>query len=211
VSRARRWRIPDEIWSGLVGGLLSGLVGALLFATAHAFLIVPIWTRMGSGMLFGAFAGTAAAWALLENYPTLLASSPRETAVVGARFGGILWLLVAPVTAADALLRAVGIAPRLELIAVGVAVVLALGSGATYGWRRTRSRRGMISGAVATLSLTIAMSGPVPVARSPRAFGIFAAVLPAAVVAGSVLALVAQWLHRLRVRRTLTRPAAPAT
>jgi hypothetical protein len=163
---------------------------------------------MGSGIVFGALAGTAAAWALLENYPTLMTLPRREAARVGARFGGVLWLLVAPVTAADALLRAVGIAPRFELIAVGVALVLALGSGATFGWRRTRSRRGMISGAVATLALTIAMSGPVPVARSPRAFGIFAAVLPAAVLAGSILALFAQWFHRLRVGRTLARPAA---
>ena len=208
---ALRWRIPDEIWPGLLGGLLSGLVGALLFATAHAFLIVPIWTRMGSGIVFGALAGTAAAWALLENYPTLMTLPPREVARVGARFGGVLWLLVAPVTAADALLRAVGIARRFELIAVGVALVVALGSGATFGWRRTRSRRGMISGAVATLALTIAMSGPVPVARSPRAFGIFAAVLPAAVLAGSVLAVFTQRFHRLRVGRTRARPAAPTT
>jgi hypothetical protein len=196
-----RWRIPDEIGPGLVGGLLSGLVGALLFATAHAFLIVPIWTRMGSGLVFGALAGTAAAWALLENYPTLMEAPPRQAAWVGARFGGILWLLVAPVTAADALMRAVGIAPRFELFAVGVAVVLALGSGATFGWRQTRSRGGMISSALATLALTLAMAGPVPVARSPRAFAIFVAVLPAAVLAGGVLALVAQWLHNLRTPR----------
>ena len=206
-----RWRFPDEIWPGLLGGLLSGVMGALLFATAHAFLIVPIWTRMGSGLVFGAIAGTAAAWALLENYPTLMASSPREAAGIGARFGGILWLLVAPVTAADAILRALGIAPRLELVAVGVALVLAVGSGATFGWLRTRRRRGMISTAIATLALTIAMAGPVPVARSPRAFAIFAAVLPAAILAGSVLALFVRWFHRLQVGRTLTRPAAPTT
>ncbi|MBC7788615.1 MAG: hypothetical protein H7Z74_01605 [Anaerolineae bacterium] len=69
----------------------------------------------------------------------------------------------------------------------------------------------MISGAVATLALTIAMAGPVPVARSLRAFGIFLAVLPAAALAGGVLALLTRWLHALRVRRRVGPPIAPAT
>ncbi|MBC7788348.1 MAG: hypothetical protein H7Z74_00265, partial [Anaerolineae bacterium] len=175
-----RWRIPGEIWPGLIAGLLSGLVGALFFAAAHAVLILPIWSRMGSGLVFGALAGIAAGWALAENYPAHAGLSSRDTLWLGARFGSVLWLLVSPVTAADAVLRATGIAPRLELVAVGVALVLSLGAGAFFGWRKTRRRRGMISGAVATLALTIAMAGPVPVARSLRAFGIFLAVLPAA-------------------------------
>ena len=190
-----RWRIPVEVWPGLLGGLLSGLVGALLFAAAHAVLIVPIWDRMGSGLVFGALAGAAGGWALAELYPAHVALPPREAAWIGARFGAILWLLVAPVTAADALLRAVGIAPRLELVAVGVALVLAIGAGAAFGGYRARTARAIISGAAATLALTIAMAGPVPVARSPRAFGIFVAVLPAAAIAGGLLALTSRWLY----------------
>jgi hypothetical protein len=206
-----RWRIPAEIWPGVIGGLLSGLVGALFFAAAHAFLIVPIWSRMGSGLVFGALAGAAAGWAFVENYPAHVATSAMKAVGIGARFGTVLWLLVAPVTAADVLMRAVGIAPRFELVAVGVAVVLALGAGAAFGWHRTRRRRGMISGAVATLVLTMAMAGPVPVARSQRAFGIFLAVLPAAALAGGVLALLARLFHHRWVTRRLSPPVSPAT
>lgn len=190
-----RWQIPPELLAGLLCGVLSGIVGALLFAAAHAMLIVPIWSRMTSGLVFGALAGAVAGWALVELYPTYAASSARGAAAIGVRLGAVLWLLVAPVTAADALLRATGVAPRFELVAVVIAVILAVGSGAAFGWYRARSRRGMISGALATLLLTVAMAGPVPVARSPRALGIFLAVLPSAVVGGVALALLARQLH----------------
>jgi hypothetical protein len=50
------------------------------------------------------------------------------------------------------------------------------------------TRRAAVAGAVASLVLTMATAGPVPVARSGRALGIFLALLPAAVLAGCVLA-----------------------
>lgn len=190
-----RWQIPPELLSGLLCGLLSGIVAALLFAAAHAMLIVPIWSRMTSGLVFGALAGAVAGWALVELYPSYATSSASGAAAIGARLGGVLWLLVAPVTAADVLLRATGVAPRFELVAVVVAVILAVGSGGAFGWYRARTLRGMISGALATLMLTVAMAGPVPVARSPRALGIFLAVLPSAIIGGAALALFARQLH----------------
>ncbi|MBC7788616.1 MAG: hypothetical protein H7Z74_01610, partial [Anaerolineae bacterium] len=55
------WRIPGEIWPGLIAGLLSGLVGALFFAVAHAVLILPIWSRMGSALSSGGARRAAAA------------------------------------------------------------------------------------------------------------------------------------------------------
>lgn len=191
-----RLKAPHGLWGGVLSGLLSGLVGALFFAAAHALLIVPIWRQMGSGLLFGALAGATAGWALVEHYPAYAAASARHAAGIGARLGAVLWLLVVPVTAADALLRLTGVAPRFELVAVGVALVFALGSGAVFGWYRTHRRAGMVSGASATLMLTIAMAGPVPVGRSVRAFGIFLAVLPATMLAGGMLALIARQLHR---------------
>lgn len=194
----RRWPVPNQISTGLLGGAVSGLIGALVFATAHAILIVPIWTRIGSGLVFGVLAGAMAGWALVENYPTEVASSAAGAAAVGARFGAVLWLLVAPVSAADALLRALGIAPRLELVAVGVALVLAISAGLAFGWHRTHRWRGMIAGAAATMALTVAMAGPVPVGRSPRAFGIFLAVLPAAMLGGTLLAVFTRWVYKLR-------------
>ena len=191
-----RRRIPKHIRRALVAGFMSGLLGGLGFAAAHAVLIVPIWTRMGSGLAFGALAGASAGWALVELYPAVLNARPRTVAVLGAGFGALLWLLVVPVTAVDALLRAVGIARRDELVAVVVALVLAVSAGAAFGWYRTRRRRALVAGAVATLALTLAMAGPVPVANSPRALGIFFAVLPVASIAGGVLALLVRWLAR---------------
>lgn len=179
----------------IAAGLLSGLAGAIVFAALHAVIIVPIWNRMGSGLIFGALAGAVAGWALSELHPAVGSGNIRRAAFGGARFGAILWLLVTPVTAADMVLRAAGIAPRLELVAVGVAVVLALGAGALYGWRTIRRRRAMVAGALATLTLTIAMAGPVPVGRSVRSLGIFLAVLPCAVVGGVLLALVSRRLQ----------------
>lgn len=193
--------VRDEIRIGVLAGLLSGLMGALLFATAHAILIVPIWDRMWSGLVFGPLAGALGGWALAELTPGYLTMPLSRAAATGALFGATLFLLVVPVTAADFLLRETGIAPRFELVAVGVAVVLAVGAGAAFGSYRTRTRRGTIAGALATLSLTIGMSGPVPIGRSPRAFGIFLVVLPVAAVAGAVFVLVARGLHRLRGAR----------
>jgi hypothetical protein len=184
-----RWQIRPEVWSAVLCGLLSGIVGALLFAAAHAVLIVPIWSRMSSGLVSGALAGAAAGWALVELYPAYATSSTRSAAGIGARLGGTLWLLVVPVTALDALLRATGVSPRFELVSVVPALILAAGGGAIFGWYQTHRRRGVISGGLATSMLTVAMAGPVPVARSPRAFGIFLAVLPAAVAGGALLAL----------------------
>jgi hypothetical protein len=59
-----------------------------------------------------------------------------------------------------------------------------------------RTRRASIAGASATLLLTIAMAGPVPIGRSLRALGIFLAVLPVAVVGGAILAGLSRALAR---------------
>jgi hypothetical protein len=195
-------RIPDYVRPALLGGLLSGLVGGLLFASAHAVLIVPIWSRMWSGLAWGVLAGVAAGWAMIEIYPSVVTTTPRTAAASGARHGALLWLLVTPVTLLDALVRALGIASRYELVEVAFAVVLAISTGAVFAWLRTGRWRATIAGALATLTLTVAMAGPVPIARSPRAFGIFVAVLPAATLAGSVLALVVRWLARRRPQPT---------
>jgi hypothetical protein len=158
---------------------------------------------MWSGLASGSIAGMAAAWALVELEPELVAAHSPRAAALGARFGVMVWLLVAPVTVADALLRAANVAEQSDVVQVGVAVVLAMGAGAAYAWRRTHRRRAAVAGAAATLMLTIAMAGPVPIMHSPRAFGIFLAVLPAAMVAGAVLALL---VRRSGVPRSASGP-----
>jgi uncharacterized membrane protein YccC len=57
-----------------------------------------------------------------------------------------------------------------------IALVLAIGAGAVFAWLRMGRWRPMIAGAPSTLALTLAVAGPVPIARSPRAFEIFVAV-----------------------------------
>lgn len=84
---------------------------------------------MGSGLVFGPLAGGVGGWALAELTPGYLSLPAGKAARAGAGFGVILFLLVAPVTAADLALRAAGIAPRYELVAVGVALILASARG----------------------------------------------------------------------------------
>jgi hypothetical protein len=181
MTSAQLTRIRGAVLAGAFAGLAAGLV----FATLHALIIVPIWDRM-----FGGLVGAAATGAVLGVAYVELYSPPDDVAAAalsGARFGALLWLAVAPVSLVDAVLRAVGFLPRYELAGVAIAVVLALSAGALWGWRRTRRRRGSLVVAGATMALTMAMGGPVPIGKSIWAFGIFLAVLPACVVAGMVL------------------------
>jgi hypothetical protein len=76
-------------------------------------------------------------------------------------------------------------------------VLLALVAGGLLGRWRTYTRRAAISGAAATLMLTIAMAGPVPVGRSLRAVSIFLAVLPTAVTAGAILGVLSWSLRSI--------------
>jgi hypothetical protein len=182
-------RVSPAVVAGILAGALSGVAAALLFATLHAFIIVPIWDRMTSGLIFGAIAGAAAGWAFAECYPEAIRTRTKRSVAIGAGFGAILWVAVAPVTGVDAFLSAAGLAQRYELFAVAVAVMVALTGGAALGWLITRRSRGALAGAAAGLLLTIAMAGPVPVGRSSRALHIFLAVFPAAVLGGIALSL----------------------
>lgn len=172
----------------MLAGAIAGLSAGLVFATAHALLIVPIWNRMTGGLAFGALAGAAAAWAFTELYPEAQATL-KSSAYAGARFGGLLWLAAAPATVVDAALRTTGATEALKWIEVPVALIMFIAAGALLGHSRRATRRATLAGAVATLLLGFAMAGPVPILRSPRAFGIFVAVLPAALVAGAIVGI----------------------
>src|SRR5687768_4673303 len=174
-----------RIREATIAGAVRGVVAGLVFAVLHAFIIVPIWDRMMGGLVFGAVAGAVAGWAHAELYPEQ--PDVTRSMVTGAKYGGLLWLTVTPVSVVDAVLRAIGFLPRYELVGVASAVLLAVASGALWGWFRTRHKRGMVACAAATLALTMAMGGPVPIGRSLWAFGIFLAVLPASIVAGTIL------------------------
>ena len=172
----------------MLAGAIAGLLGGLVFATAHAILIVQIWDRMMGGLAFGALAGAGAAWAFTELYPDAQATL-RGSAYAGAKFGGLLWLAAAPATVVDAALRTTGVTAGARWIEVPIALIMFAIAGALLGRSRRSSRRAMIAGAVATLLLGFAMAGPVNIMRSPRAFGIFLAVLPASMIAGAVVGI----------------------
>ena len=177
----------------VIAGGISGVAAGLVFAAAHALLIVPIWDRMAFGLTSAAAAGLAAGWAFVElGFDPTGADRPPPWgtyAAAGLRFGALLWLAVVPVTLADTVLRLAGIARRFELLAVAVAIGLAVGSGLLLGSRLAGTRRAMIAGAAATLLLTVAMAGPVPLPNGRRAVAIFLSILPACMTAGLVLGL----------------------
>jgi hypothetical protein len=166
-------------------GALAGLAAGLVFATLHALIIVPIWDRMFGGVFGATATGAVVAWGYVELHPA--PADVSVSALSGARFGALLWLVVSPVSVVDAVLRAIGFLPRFELVGVAIALILCISAGAIWGWHSTRRWRGMIAVAAATLALTLAMGGPVPIGKSVWAFGIFLAVLAACVVAGVIL------------------------
>ncbi|MEX2154492.1 MAG: hypothetical protein WD825_14215 [Gemmatimonadaceae bacterium] len=179
-------------------GALAGVGAGLVFATAHAFIIVPIWDRMTGGLVFAAIAGAVGGWSFTELYAERIDAGLGRAAIAGGLYGALLWIAVSPVSAIDFALRKAGVLPRYELLGVAVALLLAAATGSFLGWYRRRSRRGMIAGAAATILLTVAMAGPVPIGRSSRAFGIFLSVLPASIVAGVILGMALHLTVRFR-------------
>ena len=192
--------------AAMLAGAIAGLSAGLVFATAHALLIVPIWDRMMGGLAFGVVAGAGAAWAFTELYPEAQATL-RSSAYAGARFGGMLWLAAAPATVVDAALRTTGVTESARWLEVPVAVLMFVTAGALLGRSRRPTRRAMAAGAAATLLLGLAMAGPVPIMRSPRAFLIFLAVLPAALVAGGVVGAAVGIARKAEHRSEVVDPA----
>jgi hypothetical protein len=164
----------------LFAGVATGLAGALAFATVHAIVIVPIWTRMLNGVPVAILTGIAITWAMDE---TAAARGPLSRADAG-RFGSALWLTLALATIFENALRLA--AWRIpESLGVAAAVCLAVVSGTCVGWLLTRRRTGIIAWAGASLALTLAMGGPIPVVNAARAAWLYAAFLP--MCAGAVL------------------------
>jgi hypothetical protein len=166
---------------------------------------------MTSGLVWGAATGAAAGWAFAECYPDSVHTIAKRGVLNGILFGTLLWISIAPVTGADALLRLSGLYARYELLAVAIAVILAVTGGGTLGWLLTHKRSAAIACAVAGLLLVVSMAGPVPVGRSPRARNIFLAVLPAAILGGAALGIFAPVIYRRLTRRSVTSPDSATT
>jgi hypothetical protein len=177
--------------SSLLAGAVSGLLAGLLFATLHAFIIVPIWNRMMMGLAFGTVAGIAAGWAYAELEPQ--AASQRR----GLTFGLLLFVAVVPVTIVDATLRSIGFTQQHRDLADAISVALAVAGGATIAWLRAKRVRPSVAMGVAALSLTLAMGGPVPAMRNARAAEIYLAVAAAALFGGVMLAFLEPRVRQL--------------
>lgn len=180
----------------ILAGGLSGLAAGLVFATLHAIIIVPIWTRMGGGLAMAILAGMVVGLAFAE-----LERGSSGGAVAGMRFGALLWLSVAPVTLVDALVRPI-LLRRFEWLEVVVAIAMAIAGGALLGHWRGGTRRAVLAGAAAAVMLTVAMAGPVPIGNGLRALKIFLAVFPACLAAGLVLGLTVRLLSRSSLLET---------
>jgi len=177
----------------IVSGLAAGLAGAALFIVIHSLLIVPIWTRFLGHLPFALMAGLA----LSAAFDRAAAADIRWRPIGGgARFGLVIFLTLAPATAFANVLRATGVGAS-GPFGFGGTLALAIGSGAVAGATITRRHAGALAFAAATLGLTIAMGGAVPVVNSVRASLLFTGFLPICV--GSGLALSA-------ARRCLTSP-----
>jgi hypothetical protein len=177
----------------VASGLAAGLAGAALFIVIHSLLIFPIWTRFLGHLPFALVAGLA----LSAAFDRAAAADIRwGTIAGGGRVGFVIFLTLAPPTVFANLLRATGIGAGGWPGFLGT-LALAIGSGAAAGFAITGRQTGVLAFAAATLGLTIAMGGAIPVVNSSRAAMLFAGFLPICV--GSGLALSA-------ARRCLTFP-----
>jgi len=183
--------------AAVLAGAVAGLTAGLTFATAHAFIITPIWDRMVGGLVFGMLAGAAAGWAYAELQPPASTGSLRS----GLAFGVLLWLAVVPVTLANAPLRTSGFAHAHESLTDAIAVVLAVAGGAALGWLRAARLRAVVACGAAAVVVTMAMGGPVPVVNGVRPIEILFAVLAASLIGGAVVGALTP-----RIERVLWRP-----
>jgi hypothetical protein len=178
----------------LLPGIVTGTAALLSFGAVHAWLIVPIWSRLAGGIPFALLAGLALAWA----FDRVARVRGWHTPVHGLTFGVYMFGTLVPATAVDAVMRLNGM--RLGDTTPGMTAGVALFalSGLLVGWVFSRDRATALVCAVAALALTAVAGGPLPIGRSPRAAGLSLGVGVIAALAGTVIAAVRSVVrHRL--------------
>jgi hypothetical protein len=170
----------------VIPGVVVGLFAVLAFGTIHAWLIVPIWSRLAGGIPFALLTGLALAWA----FDRVARVRGWHTPVHGLTFGVYMVGTLVPATAVDAVMRLNGI--RLGDTTPGMAAGVALFalSGLLVGWVVSRDRATALVCAVAALALMAVAGGPLPIGRSPRATGLSLGVGVIAALAGAAIAAV---------------------
>lgn len=163
--------VSRELMAFLIAGVIVGLIGVAAFGLVHAIIIFPIWRRLSGGLPFAIAGGLAMSWAYYELRTERQAFA---TAWNGMAFGFLLWLTLFPMTAFGALARATGFHGEDDSWEIVVELLLAFGAGAVAGFLFGRRWRAALAVGAATVALTLAMGGPIPVTNSVRAAKLFA-------------------------------------
>jgi len=170
----------------LIAGALTGLLSVALFGVIHAVIIVQIWTRLSGGIPFAVGAGLAIGWAFYELRARLNAR------VIGALvFGFLLWATLIPMTLFGVIVRATGIHGQDDAWEVVIELVLTFSTGVTAGRLISGRWRAALALGMASLALTLAQAGPIPVMNSGRAASLFAALAVVYLVCMIALAFIA--------------------
>ena len=153
------------------------------FLRAHTHShVVRFGRSLRGGIPFGVGAGLAIGWAFYELRARL------KVGVIGAlAFGFLLWATLIPMTLFGVIVRATGIHGQDDAWEVVLESVLAFGTGAIAGRLISGRWRAALALGTASLALTFAQAGPIPVMNSGRAASLFAAL--AAVYLFCVIAL----------------------
>lgn len=168
----------------LIAGAVIGLLGVLCFGLVHAVVIVPIWTRLPGGVPFAVVAGMAMGWALYE------------IRVAGWTFGALVWLTLLPMTLLGVTLRATGVHGADDTWEVVAECALAAAAGAVAGRLIGGRWRAALAMAAASLALTLAQAGPIPVMNSVRAGSLFIGLMVVYIACGGALGVVASLVSR---------------
>jgi hypothetical protein len=185
--------LPGELNRFLAAGAAVGLIGVGVFGLVHAVIIVPIWGSLLGGVPFGVGGGLMMGWAFSE-----LRAAGRWEATVrgGLTFGLLMWVMLVPMTAFGAILRATGVHGTDDAWEIVVECLLAFGMGALTGRLIGRRWRSAIAVGSASLGLALAMGGPIPVTNSVRATQLFAAFAAVYALCGLTLVLLASAVDR---------------
>jgi hypothetical protein len=159
------------------------LLGVALFGVIHAAIISPIWRSLLGGIPFGVVAGLAIGWAFYE----LREPAPNGGLIRSLAFGSVLCATLIPMTLFGVIVRATGIHGQDDTWEVALELLLTVGTAATIGRLISGRWRAALALGTASLALTLAQAGPIPVTNSRRAASLFAAL--AAVYLVSVIAL----------------------
>jgi hypothetical protein len=186
-------REPSALRTVILPGVVVGLLAVLTFGAIHAWLIVPIWSRLAGGIPFAVAAALALAWA----FDATARRRGWTTPVHGLVFGVYMSSTLVPATIVDALLRQHGLRLGDTTAGMAAAVALSAAPGWAAGWASTHRLPIALAFALAAVALLAVAGGPLPVARSSRGLALSIGVVCIAAAAGASIAAIRSIRHHL--------------